>query len=141
MKRTKRRFALCIALLTLILGFIWGNSALPGEESGELSGGLLAFLAKLIPFVSAEDGEHILRKLAHFSEFAALGLCLCWLFGMLRKRTVWAVLCGAAVACVDESIQLFVPGRHGCVSDAVLDTAGVVTGVLLLGLYYWRKRT
>ena len=140
MKRTKLRLALCIGMTVLLLGFIWGNSALPAEESGGLSGGLLEFLARFLPFLRGEGGEHFLRKAAHFSEFAALGLCLAWLFGMLRGRLLPAVLCGMAAACVDECIQIFSPGRASSLWDVALDSTGVVTGVLVLFLLLLYRR-
>ena len=33
---------LILAAVLLVLCFIWGNSLLPGTESGKISGGLLA---------------------------------------------------------------------------------------------------
>ena len=40
MKRTKRRMTLCTVLLICNLVFIWGNSLLPAEVSGQISGTL-----------------------------------------------------------------------------------------------------
>ena len=40
MKRTKRRMTLCAVLLLCNLAFIWGNSLLPAEVSGQISGTL-----------------------------------------------------------------------------------------------------
>lgn len=132
MKQTKIRLAVCAALTVAILGFILGNSMLPAAESGTLSGGLRDLLGQIFPALFTENGEHILRKLAHFAEFAALGGCLCWLFKMLRKPMVAAVACGVAVAVIDECIQLFSLGRSFLISDMVLDSAGVTVGTLLL---------
>ena len=141
MKKTKFRLILCATLLIAILAFIWGNSAMPGEASGELSGWVGEFLGKILPFLSLESGTgaHILRKLAHFSEFAALGLCLGWLFGMLMERKslrlALPVVCGVAAACIDETIQIFSPGRHCSIVDVGIDSGGVVTGFIVLLLW------
>lgn len=149
MKRTNKRLALCCALLAAILAFIWGNSAMPGETSGALSGWVGKLLSKVLPFLATENGLHILRKLAHFSEFAALGMTLGWLFGMSVKRPLWRyalpLLCGAAVACIDETIQIFSPGRYCSIADVGIDCAGVLTGTLVLyllftALCYLRKK-
>ena len=77
MKRTKTRLFLSGAMIVGILCFIWGNSLLPGKDSGELSGFVGMLLQKLLPFLNlqSETGMHFLRKAAHFSEFAALGIC------------------------------------------------------------------
>ena len=76
--------------------------------------------------------EGILRKIAHFVEFACLGGLLTWLYGMLDKHLLWAVASGFCVASVDETIQRFVPGRGPRFTDVMLDTAGVVCGLLIL---------
>ena len=136
MKKTKLRLTVCAILLAVILAFIWGNSALPAEDSGALSGGLWEFFTKLFPFLQTENGEHFLRKMAHFSEFAALGLCLCWLFGMLEKAAFLPFLWGAAAAGVDEIIQIFSPGRNCSIADVAIDCAGVLTGVVFLLLIH-----
>ena len=85
---------------------------------------------------SCEESVFPLRKLAHFTEFTALGLCLTWLFGMLQKGRLPAVAWGVAAACVDESIQLFVPDRGPGLRDVGIDTCGVLTGMILLSIGY-----
>ena len=77
-------------------------------------------------------GDGILRKTAHFIEFACLGGLLTWLYGMLDKHLLWTVATGFCVASVDETIQRFVPGRGPRFTDVMLDTAGVVCGLLIL---------
>lgn len=140
MKKTKKRLSICTALLVAILAFIWGNSALPGETSGALSGWVGQFLSKFLPFLTTENGLHILRKLAHFSEFAALGMCLGWLFGMIMEQKAWKfslpLLCGATAACIDETIQIFSPGRYCSIIDVGIDTSGVLTGIIILVFGY-----
>ncbi len=137
-KRSKLRLVLCSTLLVLTVCLIWGNSMMNGETSGSISGGFGAWIGKLIPFLSPDspNGHLILRKCAHFSIFFLLGLELCWLFGMLADRNVIlrCLAVGAAVAAIDESIQRFVPGRCGCLTDMLIDLSGAVTGILLLFL-------
>ena len=74
----KKRNALCCVLIALNLALIWGNSTLPGGVSMELSDGFLALLSQGLPAL-AVIGSILIRKLAHFSEFACLGLLLGWL--------------------------------------------------------------
>ena len=54
------------------------------------------------------------------------------------KHVSWPVLGGLLTALTDETIQLFVPGRSGQVTDIWIDFFGVMTGLLvgliLLGL-------
>ena len=133
----KKRKALCCALIALNLALIWGNSTLPGGVSMELSDGFLALLSQGLPAL-AVIGSILIRKLAHFSEFACLGLLLGWLLspeGGFRGFAAPALL-GTLAACVDETIQRFVPGRESSLIDVWIDIFGVCAGILLLRLGY-----
>ena len=140
MKKTKTRMVLCCALIAANVCLIWGNSLLNGDTSGDLSGGLSAWIGKIIPFLSPQSpyGHFLLRKCAHFSVFFLLGTELTWLFGMMRKNRVflYALSVSAVVAAIDETIQRFIPGRHGCLSDVLIDCSGALTGMLILFLGY-----
>ena len=141
MIRTERRLRLCIALLVLILGFIWGNSLLPGEVSGAFSNWVQQLLTRIFGAGEPREGSGLLRKIAHFSEFAALGACLLWLMAMLGKKAKWALLPGFAAACVDETIQCFVPDRGPSPVDVGIDTCGVMVGIMVLHFgYLFMKR-
>ena len=133
----KKRNALCCVLIALNLALIWGNSTLPGGVSLELSDGFLALLSQGLPAL-AVIGSILIRKLAHFSEFACLGLLLGWLLspeGGFRGFAAPALL-GTLAACVDETIQRFVPGRESSLIDVWIDIFGVCAGILLLHLGY-----
>lgn len=144
MIRTEKRMRLCAGLIVCCLVFIWGNSLLPGEISGAISDFFKRILESLFEHGESEPSGlgFLLRKMAHFTEFTALGMCLCWLFGMLKKGTLRPFLCGAAAACVDETIQIFVPDRGPSVRDVCIDSCGVLLGVILLtlGHNYLRKK-
>lgn len=143
MIRTDKRLRLCAVLLVGILGFIWGNSLLPAEISQAFSDWVKALLFGTPSGGGAGGGSGLLRKIAHFTEFAALGMALCWLFGMLRRKQIWPLLLGIGAACVDETIQCFVPDRGPGITDVVIDMAGVAVGMILLlsGHNLIRKRT
>jgi len=105
MIRRDRHIRLCVALLALNLAFIWGNSLLPGEVSGALSDWVKELLAAIFPGAGMESsGGGLLRKLAHFLEFASLGLLLGWLAAMLQNRGWYALLWGSLAALTDETI-------------------------------------
>lgn len=79
----------------------------------------------------------MLRKLAHFSEFACLGALLGWLTGMLKKPNFGVPTgLGCLAACVDETIQRFVPGRGPSLTDVGIDTCGAAVGAILLLVGY-----
>ena len=139
-KRTKFRLALCSTLIILNIAFIWGNSLLNGDTSGSISGGFSAWIGQFIPFLSPNNpnGHFLIRKMAHFSIFLLLGMNLCWLMQMLCKRhpCLCSLAVAACVAAIDESIQRFIPDRHGCFSDMLLDSCGALAGICCLLLGY-----
>jgi VanZ family protein len=120
-----------MALLVVNILFIWSNSMLPGEVSGNIS----RWVKELLSFAGgaeSEQGHGLLRKLGHFTEFSCLGLWLAWLSGMLKKHPLIGLAGGFLVACVDETIQRFVPDRGPSFFDVLIDTAGVSVGIILL---------
>lgn len=72
----------------------------------------------------------VLRKLAHATEYAILGVLLVRALGQPQL----AVGLGGLYAVSDEVHQSFVRGRHGAWYDVVIDTIGVAIGVLA-----WRR--
>ena len=89
-------------------------------------------------------GNGILRKIAHFTEFAALGMTLTWLCGMLQKKKAAPFFWGVTAACIDETIQAFVPERAPGLRDVLIDSCGVAVGMVLIYLghtYVKRKST
>ena len=144
MIRTDKRMRLCRLLLVCILTFIWGNSLLPGEVSGAFSNWVKTLLERIFSSGTEESiGGGLLRKTAHFSEFTALGMCLAWRYGMLQQGRLRPFLWGVLTASVDETIQRFVPDRGPSLKDVCIDSAGVLTGIILLwlGHDYIKKRS
>lgn len=144
MIKTRKRMIWCVTLICLNILFIWGNSLLVREISSAISKIVGTILSWFFP--GPEDlvegtGQGVLRKIAHFTEFFTLGMLLAWLWGM-RQKTYWLpALIGLAVACIDETIQIFVPGRGPGVRDVLIDFAGVALGIGVLYLcHLWRKK-
>lgn len=136
---TKRKMVICTVLLSFNLIVIWGNSLLPGEISGAISDWVKDLLAPLFGSKpGGSGGGGLIRKLAHFTEFTCLGLCLCWLFRMVRTKTpehwLFPLTCGFFAACIDETIQMFVPLRGPSIKDVGIDTAGVILGVVIINI-------
>lgn len=137
----------CLALFTLL---IWGNSMRTATQSAQQSGAVLAWLTPWLEAwgVNTQGFHTVLRKLAHFSEYGLLGVlwgCELWLgpHGQrLRGAGERLGLC-MFTACLDETIQLFVPGRSGEIRDVWIDVAGALTGLLaacLMGYLIRQKR-
>jgi len=110
------------------------------------------FLHWIFPHMSQAHVEaihHLIRKCAHLTEYAILGLLL-W---RAVRRPVpkdprpwqWrpaaiAVLIVFLYASTDEFHQRFVPTRTPMVSDVFIDTSGAIVGMILLWtIGRWRK--
>lgn len=129
---------ICILLLVLNLAFIWGNSLLPAE----LSEGFSNWFAVQLPQWSeetevTEEESTILRKTAHFTEFASLGFLLSCMAFLNQKKWWTALLRGTAVACIDETIQMFVPARGPGLLDVMIDVCGVLAGIAFLRMGHY----
>ena len=124
---------LLTTLMCLNLALIWGNSLVSGENSGALSGGVLAFLGRFAPVLMTEMGHTLLRKAAHFSEFALLGLLYGGRHALSRGNVPGCLMgFGLAVACIDETIQVFTPGRASSLIDVWIDTLGFALGIVVI---------
>lgn len=137
MKRNWYKY-LFIIITFFVIEFIWWNSSKNGEESSGISQGVLYEIMQIFARIgiSTDITEHIIRKLAHFTEFTALGILLSIdtvLFLKNMKQYVWIPLfIGLLVALIDETIQLFPIGRSSSVKDVWLDFSGVIFGTILL---------
>lgn len=129
-----------IAALAMI-AFIWGNSLVPGEGSGQFSLAVLDAVRECLSALGLPSGwltNFLVRKTAHFSEYAVLGVLVSQALrpatALNRRAWLLVALILVLVPSLDETIQLFVPGRSGQVSDTLLDCCGAATGALLAAL-------
>ena len=132
---------------------IWGNSLVPGTGSGSLS---LSIMESIRGFLQALGLPYewvtnfVVRKCAHFTEYMVLGILATHAFDLEGRRTFdiplgfevsvlgmveTALVMGAVflllIPSIDETIQLFVPGRAGMITDVMIDCCGATTGVVL----------
>ncbi len=134
-----KRKKIALVMIILVLCFIWGQSLLSGDTSTRESD----FIYNLIyPFLYHVFGEvdatpHLLRKLAHFVEYTALGCSLSLYFGYDQKSIMKGMNCALLVALFDESFQLLAVSRGPQISDIWLDFSGAVTGIILFSAVYY----
>ena len=146
MIRTEQKILLCRVFLALNLALIWGNSLLSGAESGQMSGGIMAFVMELlhIPESAADIVHLMIRKLAHLTECACLSALISWHLRLVKEKSVHqmllAVLLAMAAALVDETIQLYTPDRGPSLVDVWIDTLGAVLGMTAMQLGYHLKK-
>lgn len=148
----KRKILITVPAAVLLLALylvIFGFSAQNGEQSGSVSMQLSEKCVEILNTISGKHWEntavesaamffeHPLRKLAHFSEYACMGILIFsivyqWVMG--KKKYLIATLWVFLSAAVDEWHQYFVPGRYASIKDVLLDTCGGICGIVLLTL-------
>lgn len=140
-------------LIVLVLVFIWGNSMLPGEISRAISDTVMDWMNRaaaalglgedLFTYMADQNGDgildptsHIIRKMAHVTEFAVLGALL-WmrLESAGCKRAFTAFGLSVTAAGIDELIQRFF-SRGSQLRDVAIDSDGAVLGIVLAVLIY-----
>ena len=130
-------------VLCLIVFFIWDNSL----QNGGTSDGFSLIFAEWLAPIADKLGfygniwalNRIVRKLAHLTEFTFLGGVL---YVVLRRyieygTVVKTIGVGIVIACLDEFIQLFSLGRSSQVFDVLIDTIGIIIGILVVKLAYY----
>ncbi len=147
---------ICLWCLVIALaGMIFFFSAMKGPESMKLSHGFTEGFMRLchpdFDTLPAEKQEQIyslfvfiVRKTAHFAEFAALGMSLLLLLRdyRLRRAGLWAWLIGTLYAGTDELHQSLNGTRTPSLRDVGIDSAGVLFGAAMIALfaYLWTRR-
>lgn len=151
-KLNRHKLLVYITLLpviaTAIMIFLF--SAQSGPESADASGSIVEALVEIVEpefdqlskaeqTTLMENLQHIIRKLAHFLEYAMLGFFLMLhikVRGDIRRGWLWAFGIGVFYAITDEIHQMLVGTRAGQISDVLLDGAGVLCGLGVL-LVMW----
>lgn len=117
---------------------------MPASVSAEESAGVLEIIYNFLRTIgiSAEITDHIVRKLAHFSEYTAIGMLLtscAYSFDRFKpyRYLAYVFFAGLGTAFVDETIQLFSEGRAGMITDMWIDFSGVVLGTAIMLLFYF----
>ena len=91
-----------------------------------------------------ELSHNLVRKLAHVTEFAALGVVIALLLlggkAITKRRISLAFVFGLTTAFLDESIQMF-SGRGDQIRDVWIDLFGVLLGVSFVLLLLWLRRS
>ena len=138
------RRALPWILLVLTLCWcvvIWQFSLRPASESAETSSATLDQVNEVLESVGLplRFDHHTIRKTAHFAEFFALGVlsaATLVAFGFSHGQFL-APVAALLVACVDEILQIFSPGRGPSILDVLLDAAGGICGSIAFFLVFW----
>ncbi|MDE6730536.1 MAG: VanZ family protein [Oscillospiraceae bacterium] len=127
-------------------------SAQPADDSTETSSRFCILLARMlypdydlydwsIREIITDGLTFIVRKAAHFTEYAVLGCLFYFNLNYKKSGFLLAVLLTGLYACTDEFHQLFVSGRSGQLRDVAIDTCGglcgAITGFIILCIWYY----
>ena len=135
-----------IAIFVTIFGFSNQNS----ETSSGLSRKVTNFVVEIIPSIKnmqepekenvVDRIESVVRKIAHYSIYTIVGILLMSLMSTYKlkelDRIAVSLIIGVIYASTDEIHQAFVPGRGPLVTDVILDSIGVLTGICIVLLVY-----
>jgi VanZ family protein len=133
--------------------FLFSNQ--PSDDSSQLSGEVTQIIESVAGFLhintASFDMHLFIRKAAHFTEFAILGLLL-FLAAVAGKPAagnaagkaavragLMAQLAGMGYAVFDELHQIFIPGRSCQIKDMLIDSSGVLLAVLLCSVWVSMK--
>ena len=136
------------SLSVLIVSFVFTNSLLDASASTVQSTGVREFINSVFSDFGFEFEftENFVRKCAHFAEYFVLAVSLFITYVLYIKKHLSVLIAtlstGLAIACIDETIQLFSNGRSSQISDVILDFSAVLTVgcVLYIVIKNFRKR-
>lgn len=136
-----------LGILLMMFGFSSQDSVQSGSISGKIARPITDFLAQRQGLTGQaywnlySQVDFAVRKTAHFSEYALLGVLLTLLLDSYGVRWRWLSWAGCTLyAATDEIHQLFVAGRTGKWQDVLIDSSGALTGMLLVLLVLWLIR-
>ena len=135
-----------IAIFVTIFGFSNQNA----ETSSGLSQKVANFVVEIVPSIKnmpeqekeevVDRIESVVRKIAHYSIYTIVGILLMSLMSTYKlkelDRIAVSLIIGVIYASTDEIHQAFVPGRGPLVTDVILDSIGVLTGICIVLLVY-----
>lgn len=127
-------------MLTVL--FIFSRSLSEIEQSEKESIKVHEIVEPMLKTVVGEGNvtNHLVRKLAHVTEFMVLGVELSALSLLIGKHSVgYTVLAAVFTALCDETIQIF-SKRGSQVQDVWLDISGASLGAILvlLAFYFYK---
>ncbi|MBR6383589.1 MAG: VanZ family protein [Lachnospiraceae bacterium] len=163
--KKKNKFRVIITVIILLtVAIIWGHSFMTPEMSTEESSFVKEIVEAVVQSVSNNEAfvipEVVIRKSAHFIEYAILGIELAILIAINIKEPLTddkkrgliksifsfyptAFIFSLLVASIDETIQYFT-GRYSSFWDVLLDMTGasfsILVFLLLRALILRRKK-
>lgn len=155
----KAKIIISICFIFIWMGVIFGFSSKSGNESNNQSKSIIESVAdatnvKNIEKDKSTEGTYsvkktsivmdrlnkIVRKCAHASIYFVLSIFVMNFIFIVKKENKFKYyLVGIFIcflyACTDEFHQLYVPGRTGRFTDALIDTLGASMGCIVMWIF------
>lgn len=149
--------AICILLLFFTLGSVYYFTSQDGVTSKGQSDNVVKAIDKVRDEVTLKDKQlisikekvfnklriygksYVVRKMAHFSIYAAVGVTMTLVIYVFSKKIIlsssFAFLLTVMYAFYDEYRQLGIDGRGGSIKDVFIDSFGALTGIIILTVF------
>ena len=141
-----------IVLLFLCMGSMYYFSGQDGITSSGQSNKVVEIIDEVRDKVTLKDNKiisikekvfnklkhygnkgYVVRKIAHFSIYACIGICMAYLIYLFSRKVFVSVFLAfmltSMYAYYDEYRQLSVIGRSGSLKDVLIDSSGALVGV------------
>lgn len=133
-----KKFSLILLIIWMILIFVM--SSFNADISSNQSGIIVSFISKIFNINNIELLSLIIRKMAHFLEYFILGILMLNVIINYNKKIYLSYIFSILYACLDEVHQLFVNGRSGQITDVLIDSTGIILGILLYRIIRYKKK-
>ncbi len=137
-----------VSIIFLLLTFIqiFQFSDQDGHSSSSLSKTVVRKIIDKFPYTKniskvekekiVEHAQPIIRKLAHFTMYTLVGMFIMSFISTykihLKYKFLISILVGLIYSITDEIHQSFVPGRSPSPIDIMIDTSGVIFGIMII---------
>lgn len=138
----KKIASFILVLLWMVMIFYFSSQQ--GEGSGNTSKKVCEIIVDIIDirdkYTEVEKDElvktiePVIRKIAHYTIYAIGGIlisnCVCQYTNKEKVLIGISTMAGVLYAISDEIHQLMVSGRSGNIKDVIIDSLGVITGII-----------
>ncbi|MBO5478787.1 MAG: VanZ family protein [Clostridia bacterium] len=133
-----------IILVIVWMSIVFSFSNQQGESSGNTSRKVSEIIVNIIDFQNKYTDEQkeglvktiepVIRKLAHYTIYAIGGIiianCVYQFYNKEKTLIGISTIIGVLYAVSDELHQLMVDGRSGNIKDVIIDSLGIITGII-----------
>lgn len=135
--------SIILVIWWMIVIFSFSNQQ--GKDSGNISKTIATKIVEIIDVqnkiihkqkdIVIQKVEAAIRKVAHYSIYALGGIliinCIYTFTSQEKRAIVYSTVIGVIYAASDEIHQLFINGRSGKVTDVIIDSLGILTGIAI----------